>query len=146
MWLGVFRFCVCLFVWGPNLGLGHAGKYSTMKRPLPCFLHLKLKLSFPTLSLPFRCLRHCPNVSTCLMKLYSWLRAQSRDRQLKMRTTLALLFRHHLSVLWFVVWLWLWPWALIHGNIFTWQMINQCRCLNYCEVGSPMENIFVFIA
>lgn len=36
-------------------------------------------------SLPFRCLRHCPNVGTCLLKLYARLRIQLRGRHLKLR-------------------------------------------------------------
>lgn len=36
-------------------------------------------------SLPFMCLRHCPNVGTCLLKLYARLRIQLRGRHLKLR-------------------------------------------------------------
>lgn len=36
-------------------------------------------------SLSFRCLRHCPNVDTCLLKLYARLRIQLRGSHLKLR-------------------------------------------------------------
>lgn len=49
------------------------------------------------------------------------------------------------SVCGFVVYLRLPLWFLIHGNRFTWQMINKCRCLNYCVVlFPPIEKVCVF--
>lgn len=103
-------------------------------------LHLELKINFPTASLSgsFIWMGNCLSVDLCSVTVCPMSWRQPGHRRVR-RTPVR---RHHLC-LWVCSLIRATLWSFIHGNRFTWQMINKCRCLDCGSFFLPQQRMSV---